>query len=188
MYAGICCSEKTRKRIVSVYNNDGPGFYSTQGFGNGYEEMLPKVKTYVPESSIVGMLLERDGDNVVVKSTARGFDQHDAMSWEILGPHFYTVESLSETSRLLSQTIRSWLKTLQKEEREKFVDTLYKVLDMTDAKTVDDLTLERHKLANAVVRNLGGLDKETKTMLVKTVRALFKEGTQTVRDTIKKNR
>lgn len=184
MYAGVGCSDRTRKRIAAIYNNDGPGFYSTKGLGIHYEEMLPKIKTYVPESSIVGMLLERDGDNVIVKSTARGFDQHDAMSWEVLGAHFITVQAVSEASRLLSQTIRGWMKTISKEDREQFVDTLYRVLDMTQAKTVDDLTLERHRVANAVVRNLGGLEKETKQMLVKTVRALFKEG----RDTIKKSK
>lgn len=184
IYAGVRCSDKVRRRIAAIYNNDGPGFYDIESLGSHYAEMLPKIQTYVPESAIVGVLLERDGDNVVVKSTAKYFDQHDAMSWEVLGPHFVTVESLSEKSRLLSLTIRNWLKTLQKEEREQFVDVLYQVLDMTQVKTVDDLTAEWHKVASAVIKNLGDLDKETKQMLAKTVKLLLKER----RDIIKNNK
>lgn len=184
IYAGVCCSDKVRRRIAAIYNNDGPGFYNVESLGSHYEEMLPKIQTYVPESAIVGVLLERDGDNVVVKSTAKYFEQHDALSWEVLGPHFVTVESVSEKSKLLSLTIRNWLKTLQKEDREQFVDALYQVLELTKAKTVDDLTTEWHKVASAVIRNFGDLDKQTKQMLAKTVKLLLKEG----RDAIKNNR
>ncbi|MGN0506513.1 MAG: DUF2974 domain-containing protein [Lachnospiraceae bacterium] len=186
IYAGVRCSDKVRKRIMTIYNNDGPGFYDIQSLGEHYEEMLPKIQTYVPKSSIVGMLLEREGDHVVVKSTAKGFDQHDALSWQVLGAHFVTEESLSEASRLLRITIRNWLKTLEKEEREQFVDTLFQVLEMTQAKTVDDLTAEWHKAANAIIKSFNGLDKQTKLMLAKTVRALLKEGNLTIRNTRKK--
>lgn len=184
IYAGVCCSDRVRRRIAAIYNNDGPGFYNMESLGSHYEEMLPKIQTYVPESAIVGVLLERDGDNVVVKSTAKYFEQHDALSWEVLGPHFVTAESLSEKSRLLSLTLRNWLKTLQKEEREQFVDALYQVFEMTKVKTVDDLTAEWSKIASAVIRNFGDLDKQTKQMLTKTVKLLLKEG----RAVIKNNR
>lgn len=184
IYAGVRCADKVRRRITAIYNNDGPGFYDMESLGSHYTEMLPKIQTFVPESAIVGVLLERDGDNVVVKSTAKYFEQHDALSWEVLGPHFVTVESVSEKSRLLSLTIRNWLKTLPKEDREQFVDVLYQVLEMTQVKTVDDLTAEWHKVASAVVKNLGDLDKQTKLMLAKTVKLLLKEG----RDAIKNNK
>ena len=42
-------SDKVRRRIAAIYNNDGPGFYNVESLGSHYEEMLPKIQTYVPE-------------------------------------------------------------------------------------------------------------------------------------------
>ena len=53
-----------------------------------YQQMLPKIKTILPESSIIGMLLEHQEDYEVVESSQSGIQQHDAMSWEVLGPSF----------------------------------------------------------------------------------------------------
>lgn len=46
-----------------------------------YQRMLPKLHTILPESSIVGMLLEHQESFEVVKSSNSGIQQHDAMSW-----------------------------------------------------------------------------------------------------------
>lgn len=181
IYAGVKCSAKTRKRIQKIYNNDGPGFRTLEDLGEHYQEMLPKIETYVPQSSVVGMLLEREGDYVVVKSTAWGINQHDVVSWEVIGPHFVTAEALSETSLLLSQTLRSWLDSVTTEEREHFVEALYGILEMTQAKTTEDLNAEKHLVANTIIKNYGSIDKQTKLMLSKTIRALFKAGNQVIR-------
>lgn len=183
IYAGVKCRERIRKRITAIYNNDGPGFYDLQSLGEYYMQMLPVIKTYVPKGSIIGMLLEREGEQIVVESTGKGFAQHDAMSWKVMGAGFVTAETLSEGSILLQTTIRNWLKTLEKEEREQFVDVLFELLEMTKAETVDDLTTEWHKAATAMIRSFQGLDKKTKQMLLKITGAFLKEGNITVKAT-----
>ena len=176
IYAGVRSSYRVRKRILTIFNNDGPGFYDLKGLGNAYEEMLPKIQTYVPESTIVGMLLERSGDYTVVKSSQKWLYQHDAMSWEVMGTHFITLDSISPASETFRDIVQSWLKELTKEEREKFVDTLYGILETTQARSLDDLNAEKGKIANIVLKEITGLDKETRGMLTKIITALFKEG------------
>jgi len=181
VYAGVRASNRTRKKILQIYNHDGPGFYDINGLGDAYEEMLPKIHSFVPETAVVGMLLEQVGEYIVVKSSGKGLFQHDATSWEILGPHFVTVKSISDTSRVVNDILKNWLKEISNEERENFVDTLYKILETTQARSINDLSAEKGRIANVVLKEINGLDKETRSMLGKTIATLFKEGNQVIK-------
>lgn len=184
IYAGVRSAYRIRRRILTIYNNDGPGFYDIKNLGAAYEEMIPKISNYVPEASIIGVLMEHAGELTVVKSNNKGFFQHDALSWEILGPHFVELDTLSSSSVMFNQVTTNWLKEVSKEERENFVDTLFGILDATRAKSIDDLNAEKAKIANMVLKEITGLDKETKTMLAKTLSALFKEGNNVIKANI----
>jgi len=188
VYAGVRASYRTRRKILAIYNHDGPGFYDLSGLGDAYEEMLPKIHSFVPETAVVGMLLEKVGEQKVVKSNNKGLLQHDAVSWEVLGPRFVTVNGISETSRMVNDILKNWLRDTTNEERATFVDTLYKILDASQARSLDDLNAEKGRIANVVLKELGGLSKETKVMLGKTLSALFKEGNQVIKNNINQNK
>ncbi|MBE5951879.1 MAG: DUF2974 domain-containing protein [Lachnospiraceae bacterium] len=184
IYAAVRASFRIRRRILRVYNNDGPGFYDLKSLGDAYEEMVPKIKNYLPESSVIGVLLEHAGEFTVIRSNSKGFLQHDALSWEVLGPHFIELETLSSSSLLFTQVIQNWLREVSKEEREVFVDTLFGILDATNARSIDDLNAEKAKVANMALKEIGGLDKGTKSMLAKTLAALFKEGNSVIKSSL----
>lgn len=181
VYAGVRASNRTRRKILEIYNHDGPGFYDLNGLGDAYKEMLPKIHSFVPETAVVGMLLERAGEHVVVKSNGKGLFQHDATSWEVLGPKFVTVNRVSDTSRMVNDILKNWLKEISNEERATFVDTLYRILEASQARSIEDLNAEKGRIANVVLKGIGGLSKETRSMLGKTIATLFKEGNQVIK-------
>lgn len=188
VYAGVRASHRTQRKILGIYNHDGPGFYDLDGLGDAFEEMLPIIHTFVPETAVVGMLLEHVGEPVVVKSNGKGLLQHDAASWEVLGPKFVTLDRISDTSRMINDILKNWLRETSAEERAVFVDTLYKILETTQARSIDDLNAEKGRIANVVLKEISGLSKETKNMLGKTLGALFKEGNQVIRTNIAQNK
>ena len=61
-----------------------------------------RIKSIVPYGSVVGMLLNHDGDYEVVKSSQSGLMQHDSMSWQVIGPDFETEQELSPKSKRLN--------------------------------------------------------------------------------------
>lgn len=188
VYAGVRASYRTRRKILEIYNHDGPGFYDINSLGDAYEEMLPKIHSFVPETAVVGMLLEHAGEQKVVKSNNKGLLQHDAISWEVLGPKFVTVRSISDTSRMVNDILKNWLNEISNEERATFVDTLYKILEASQARSIDDLNTEKGRIANVILKEFSGLSKETKNMLGKTISALFKEGNQVIKTNINNNK
>ena len=107
VYAAVHCSSGLQDRILAVYSNDGPGFRRDIVESAAYQRVLPKIHTILPESSIVGMLLEHQEAYEVVRSSNSGIQQHDAMSWEVLGTSFVYVREVAAQSLMLDETMRN---------------------------------------------------------------------------------
>ena len=172
VYASTKCSPRTQRRILNVYNYDAPGF-SREFFAlPEYKEISDRIKSVVPQSSVVGMLLENDGKYSVVKSIESGIMQHDAFSWEILGTNFVNLEELTKESRDMTAVMNQWLSKMDMEERKKFVDAIYEILVATKATTITELNDDKASILKA----LKNTDKETRKMVFKTLGLLFDEG------------
>lgn len=85
VYSGYFVNTKVQKRIHTIYNNDGPGLNEEVIKRIQQKTLKTKIKTFVPQVSIVGMLLERKEAYQVVKSSESGILQHDVYSWNVLG-------------------------------------------------------------------------------------------------------
>ena len=128
VFAAARCGPLIQKRILEVYNNDGPGFTDYMMGDPGYLAMVPRIHTYIPQSSVIGMLLEHEEPYRVVKSRSVSLLQHDPYSWEIMGPDFITVEEISENSRFLDATIKAWFAEMTDQERSQLVDVMFTLL------------------------------------------------------------
>jgi len=139
VYAAAKCGELLQKRIVEVYSQDGPGFSEAMMKDPGYRNILPKVRSFLPQSSVIGMLLEHEEPYTIIKSNQVGIMQHDPYSWQVLGADFVQVEELTADSRFLDRTFRNWLSRMTNEERSEFFDTVFELLESTGAERTGEL-------------------------------------------------
>lgn len=180
VFASVRCRPSIARRIIEVYNNDGPGFSGEILHSEEYHRMLPRIRTIVPQSSVVGMLLEHEEEYVVVKSSTIGLMQHDALTWEVLGPSFVTAENVTKESKLLDLTLKTWLGKMTPTERERYIDTLYELLVSSDIKEVKDLA--SFKKTGALLKAVGDLDRADKEMLLKTLGLLLSASTKVLKE------
>ena len=159
------CTPPIQARIRFAYNNDGPGFDRAFVERAEYRTMSGKLRTIVPQSSVVGMLLEHEELYEVVKSRATGLLQHNAFSWEVVGPSFIHLNTVSEESRLIDRSLKEWMQTMSPEEREHVVDSIYETLGSVGATTLTELTSEKLKLVKA----WGTLDPKVRNILLKCI-------------------
>lgn len=182
VYSAVHCKPIIKRKIISVYSNDGPGFSKEMVASEAYQEMIPKIRTIIPESSIVGLLLEHEEEVQVVKSTNVGVGQHDAMSWEVLGTHFVYTDKVAEQSIFIDETMRTWLMELDAVQREIIVDAIFAMLDELNIRTVDDFTHLKFadlQEANKIRKNLPA---GTQELLAHAVKLLFKTGKKSVEE------
>lgn len=173
VYAGSFCAEETRRRIVSVYNFDGPGFDMQALEKQGMTLALDDVRTFVPQSSVVGMLFDNDRPYNVVFSEAGGLMQHDIYSWQTRGRSFVGATGLTDASRKLDASLGVWMHGMSTEERAAFVDTVYQILTQNNAKTIDQLSSLKFESAMTTLKTIRNLDEKTRSNALKAVQLLM---------------
>ena len=139
VFASARCSPMVRQRILAVYNNDGPGFTKYMIGDPGYVAMVPRIHTYIPQSSVIGMLLEHEEPYQVIRSRNVGIMQHDPYSWEVEGPAFLQVAEITESSQFLDATIKNWFASMTNQERNRLVEVLYGLLTSGDVENAMDI-------------------------------------------------
>ena len=146
VFAAARSSPMVQQRILEVYNHDGPGFTKYMMGDPGYLSVVPRIRTYVPESSVIGMLLEHEEPYTVVKSRTVSLLQHDPYTWEILGKGFITVEEISEDSRFLDAAIKEWFADMSNQERSRLVDVMFTLLGTGGVESTLDIFHPRNTL------------------------------------------
>ena len=170
VFAAARCSPMVRKRILTVYNNDGPGFTKYMIGDPGYNAIVPRIQTYIPQSSVIGMLLEHEEPFIVIRSKSVGIMQHDPYSWEVMGSHFILVEELTANSRFLDRTFRTWLAGLTPQERNTFFDSVFDVIMTENTGNAKDLL--KPQAMFHVLRNLQS-DEERRNIISSVLNELM---------------
>lgn len=181
IYSSIKCPKLLQNRITHVFSHDGPGFREEIFESQEYQNMKERIYIYLPQSALVGMLLQQQEDYVVVKSNRIWVAQHDPFSWVIKDGDFQYVETIKNSAKFFNETLNEWISSLGDEKRELFVDTLFQVVYAADAETVYDLTEDWYKKAIAVLGAIKGIDNETRKFVLQTINALFVIGIKNFR-------
>lgn len=139
VYAAAKGDEVVKEQIVEIHNQDGPGFSEKMMTDPGYLAVVPKIHTFVPQSSVVGRLLEHEEPYTVIRSKSIGPLQHDPYSWEVLRKDFIYLEEITENTRFVNQTLKSWLAGMSIEERNTLVDVIFDILAAGGVSSTKDL-------------------------------------------------
>ena len=173
VYAAANCGEKVQKRITEIYSNDAPGFHESVISGAGFVKIRDRVHSFIPQSSVVGMLLEHGCDYSVIKSSKIGLLQHELYSWEVTRNDMVHVDEVTVGSRFVDKTLRTWIAALNDKDREKFINALFSILSASRAKSIPELEKNWLKAAGRMLKSLGNTDESTRHLLRKTLAELF---------------
>ena len=185
MYAAAFCEDAVKGRIRKVYNNDGPGFREEIVRSAAYRELLPKITNIVPQTSIIGRLLSNEAAHTVVKSTAAGIFQHDVTTWEVTKDKFVRAEP-DAFSDFVEKSLGTWLETMDDEARKSLVETVFSMIEMTEAETFVEFGENLFKNTGLIIKGLGRLPKEKRSELTAALGGLAEAGRATVLDKIPK--
>ena len=171
VYASAFCEQAARRRITHIYNYDGPGFTEDVLNSDSYKSICVLVNTFVPQSSVVGMLLGHEEKYTIIHSTESGIMQHDIYSWELLCDKFTYLEKVNNSSMFID--FKHWLAGMDNRQREQFVDTVYAVMQDTNAKTLRDISDNWFVCVKTMLRSLKNMDEDTRKSVSHALRLLL---------------
>ena len=140
MYACAMLDAKSQKKIIRIYNNDGPGFSSDNMDEVLLAPVLGKIVRIIPAFCVVGRIFEIPYPRtLIVSSSENGILQHDLISWRMMGGSLVEVKSCEDVSIWLSKLVDKWLEDISPGERKQFVDEMFAITTAGGASTVQEV-------------------------------------------------
>lgn len=176
--AAYACSylpDHTFERVDAIYSYDAPGLNKAIIETQGYQRTSPNIRRFVPQGSIVGMMLEIPEPTIIVKSRAfGGFAQHNAFTWETKDLSFVTVTETSPDSQQTDLTLKQWVRETSADERKKFFDTFFGIFLDAGITSINDLTdFKQLAKAKEILQNAQDLDPTEREMLERLAKQLI---------------
>lgn len=169
VYAAAFCSKDIQDRIVGIFNHDGPGFDSKAIEQSGFKAIQNKIHTYVPQSSIFGMMFEHQENYTIVKSSEKGFLQHDIYSWEVNRTELVHLNKMTGTSLFFNHTITQFAADLSIEQRKDFIEGVFSLLENTENKTFNEIADNWKTNSGVILKSLKNMDSKTRSLIITTL-------------------
>lgn len=182
IYATALCNPYAQSRVERVFSHDGPGFSSAFLRSDGYQAMKDRIHKTLPQSSLVGMLLDSEEGYHVVRSNQIGIFQHNPLTWAVEGNDFQYVESIKRGAMRQSRIIRQWSDGQDEETRKVFVNALYQIIRASNAATYYDLTDDWIRRAFSVLNAMRDIDDNTRKILLQVIYSLLETAARNVLD------
>ncbi len=191
IYGGTMCSPATKNKIVEIHAFDSPGFTKEFIESPTHIETEGIISKFIPEESLVGVLLNNRDNYRIIKSDGGGIHQHDPFLWQIdiINNDFVDGEKLYMSSHFFDATFNEWVYSSTPEQREQFVEALFKMINAANTENVTifaDWTENLRNNSSIIYESLKGLDPETRNLVLKGLGNLFSTFNKNVKSTPKK--
>lgn len=173
VWGAVHANEQVRAHIRRVYSNDGPGFTDEMIKSEAYQSISDRLTFLLPQSSLVGLLLAHDNSYQIIKSRSLGLFQHNGLSWDVMGASFVRQEKLTGRGVRTDTVIRERIDSMNREEKQAFVEMFFEVLESTGATTLTELSKDYLRNAHAMLKTFQAFDKEKKELASYLMSKLF---------------
>ena len=182
VYAAMKCSSLVQSHIIKVFNLDGPGFMEDVYQEKGYTSIAERIIKLIPQSSIIGMLLEKQTNYKIIKSSQEGILQHDPFTWIVEGGHFIYLKELDTKAQIMGKTLYQWSLEMSEEERKRLIELLFQMLSNEKLTPLVLFSEDWKKTGKIVLDAMKEVDEETRKFVWDIVLQLIKIGTQKIFD------
>lgn len=189
IYASVMCSPKTKEKIIEVQSFDSPGFTEEFVTSQQYLQMEDRIVKFVPEESMIGMLLSNTDSYRIVKSEGEGIHQHDPFLWIVENDDFVTGEKIHTSAKLVTNTFKEWMSNYSPQQRELFVDGIFDIIEATNAQRAEtfiDWSEYLKDNTSLFFETIKDLDPEIRSFMLKVLGNIFPSAKDSLLTTPKK--
>ncbi len=172
IYSAITVSKEIQKRIIKVYNYDGPGFNESIIEKYGNSAIIKKIETYIPQDSIIGRILNHKEKITIALSNQKGIFQHDLYSWQVVRDDLVRLEQNTQISEDIDETLTDWLETTTPQQRQIFVDTVFELFYSTDVETFREISTNLSTNIPKILKKYKELSQEDRKVITDMIKII----------------
>ncbi|MGN0109751.1 MAG: Mbeg1-like protein [Bifidobacterium sp.] len=158
-------------RIRRVFSHDGPGFPKRLESA-AFDAVASRVDKTVPQSSVVGMLMDDGLPHRVIEADAVGIMQHLGMSWQVEDGEFVAAPGLSATAMFAGSTVNAWMLGIDPADRRKVIDELYVIFSTPGYRSFGELAEHWTTALPVIIDAARKTDRETRRLVAGVLAAL----------------
>lgn len=186
VYAASKATKKVQDQIESIWSYDGPGMNMEMARSKGFQRIQPKIHSYIPQTSVIGLLMEYYDPYRVVHSTVKGLEQHDPLTWQVYGRHFEELPAIDRNAKVVCDTLHECLTNSTPEQRAAFVEALFRMADNTNATKMSDILNEKFRSFRKMYGGRKDLDPETRRAFTRLIAQAISLGFGNVVERVRK--
>lgn len=160
-------------RISRIFSHDGPGMSQVMVHSRAYQAIAARIDKTVPESSIIGMLLQSQIKPTFVKADAISILQHMGSSWQVTqSGEFEQASELTGGAQLIGKTIDGWFDRVSQEQRERAINQIYDIFAAAGYGNIADLVAHWTDSLPKIVAAARGTDVQTRELIKDVFKAI----------------
>ena len=184
VYGSAFSNTHIKDSIIDIYNFDGPGFIPELLKTPEYKHIVKRIHKFIPEESIIGLLMYTKSKTKVVASTAKGINQHDPMSWQVLKDKFEYKDKVAASSEVIDEIITKWSMQFDYDTRAAFVDVFFASLQSSGATKMSEITSSKVRSVASLTKEIQSLDPDNQALVIDVFVKLLASGGDSLKNTL----
>ena len=171
LVAGMYSNRLVRHKITKIYSCDGPGLLDKQFKSLRYQNIRKKYIHIIPNSSIIGILLNHSSDRVV-KTNKKGLIAHNIVYWEIEDNKFKR-STIDTFSKELDRRLMQWVRRTSVQTKVELTENIYDILLKANVHSIIDIKENKRKILDILSKSKS-ISNSTKDSLKELIYILIK--------------
>lgn len=167
MYVASHVNYFIRKKIVKVYNFDGPGFLSID---DNFNKVKDKIISYLPTCSIVGRIMNNDSKIIPIKTNKQGIEAHSLYNWKV-DNNGLVISKLSKNSDEFHTICLKVLEVIPSDKREEIINYFFSLILKGEINSIKELNITK---VRSIINKIPHPTKEEKEVLMSFFKVLIK--------------
>lgn len=168
---------KNKHCVNKIFLYDSPGFSKNFVDSQSFRDIQDKIICYIPYSSIIGRLLLTPYTMKIVKSDKKLLSQHSVYNWFYENEDLIYIDKNSSFSNFIISTIQKNLKTIDMDQRRKFIDVTFDLLEEVSETPIKDIYEDFFGFMKKFKAKTKELDEEEKKIITSTFKLFIKDKT-----------
>lgn len=173
VYTAIHLPYKYRRRLLGIFDHDGPGFVEAVYVGEDYWKIRPLIRKTVPKSSVVGLMWQADDNYKVILSDEKLLAQHDPFTWMVIDGAFAETREVDVFAKYTKVALESWLDTYSRAERAELVDIVFDTIYGAGINSFADLAEDTLPNVLRLIAEAADITKEDREVVFAAVKQLL---------------
>ena len=184
VYASAFSYSHIKDNILNIYNFDGPGFIPEIVQSQEYKSIVSKIIKFIPEESIIGLLMYTKAQVEIVESSNKGINQHDLMSWQITKNTFNRRDAVAESSLVTDEILKKWVLKFDYDTREAFCDIFFGSMAASGATKFSQVTSNKPRMIATFTKEIQNLSPENQTLVLDAITSLVACSGESIKNSI----